>query len=452
MGKRREKAGRRLNRSRKSEIEPPVGRKGLFVDMREIVVLSLLAILVILVYSNGLSGPFVFDDSPNIQNNPHIRLTGLTLEGLKRAGFESRSSNRPVANISLALNYYFHQYNVLGYHLVNILVHIITGILLYLFVKTTLSTPSLCSRYEPYGWIAFFVALIWVVHPIQTQSVTYIVQRMNSMAAMFYIMSLFLYARARLAGEKRKRWALFAGCILAGILALGSKQIAATLPFFIVLYEWYFFQDLSKDWLKRHLKHFLGLLILMGLIAFVYLGTNPLEQVMEKRDFLNKEFTFAERVLTQFRVVIHYLSLLIFPRPSRLNLDYDFALSHSLIEPITTLFSIGAILGLIGMAVYMAKRERLLSFCILWFLGNLVIESSVIPLAIIFEHRSYMPSMFVSFLAVTIGYRYIKPKWLGVGVVSFVVGVFSIWTYERNRRTKETVFGVTMWSCGQTVW
>jgi len=227
--------------------------------MREVLMLSSLALLVLLIYSNTLGGPFIFDDSHNIRDNPHIRLSRLTLEGITRAGLESPSSNRPVANISFALDYYFHQYNILGYHLVNILIHAATAILLYLFVKTTLSIPSLSSRYAHHGWIAFFAAFIWLAHPIQTQSVTYIVQRMNSMAAMFYVLSFLLYAKARLAGEKRKKWALFAGCILSGILSLGSKEIAATLPFFIFLYEWYLFQDLSWTWLKRHLFPMAGI-------------------------------------------------------------------------------------------------------------------------------------------------------------------------------------------------
>jgi tetratricopeptide (TPR) repeat protein len=147
-------------------------------------------------------------------------------------------------------------------------------------------------------------------------------------------------------------------------------------------------------------------------------------------------------VLTEFRVVIFYISLLIFPHPSRLNLDHNFALSHLLIDPITTLFAIGAIAGLLGVAIYTAKRQRLLSFCILWFLGNLVIESSVIGLEIVFEHRTYLPSMLVGLMAIVLVYRRIKPKWIGPGVVCALVMVFSVWTYARN----------SIWSDEVTLW
>ncbi len=392
------------------------------------------------IYSNTLEAPFYFDDNYTIKDNADIRVTRITEVG--NAGFKS-SSTRPIAFISFALNYYFHQYNLKGYHLVNIIIHILTGIFLYLFIKDTLKLPLLEFKYHFLGSIAFFAALVWLVHPLHTQSVTYIVQRMNSMTAMFYVLSFWLYVRGRLVQENRKSWPWYVGSLLVWILALGSKQNAAVLPFFIFLYEWFFFQNLDRGWFKRHLKYVFGVVILFSLIALIYLGTNPLERLKSISDYANHEFTLTERILTQPRVVIYYISLIFFPHPSRLNLDYDFPLSHSLIDPITTLFSFCIIFGLIGFAIYIAKKERLISFCILWFFGNLVIESSVIPLAIIYEHRTYLPSMLVSLLAVLLGYRLIKIRWLGVALVFVVAAVFSFWTYQRNDIWRDPV---ALWS------
>ncbi|MHC4890788.1 MAG: hypothetical protein ACYTEO_15140, partial [Planctomycetota bacterium] len=143
--------------------------------------LLVFVILGFLIYSNTLKSPFVFDDHSIIEDNHHIRLTELTLKDIIAAGFKSYHHQRPVANISFALNYYFHRYNVIGYHCINVIIHILTGIFLYLFIKNTLTTPLLRRRYERYRWIHFFAALLWLVHPVQTQSVTYIVQRMNSL-------------------------------------------------------------------------------------------------------------------------------------------------------------------------------------------------------------------------------------------------------------------------------
>jgi hypothetical protein len=97
-----------------------------------------LMLLVFSIYTNTLWAPYFFDDENNITRNPHIRLTQITPDGLMKAGFESPISNRPVANISFAFNYYFGGYHVFGYHLVNIVIHMVTGLLLYLLVKTTL--------------------------------------------------------------------------------------------------------------------------------------------------------------------------------------------------------------------------------------------------------------------------------------------------------------------------
>jgi len=422
--------------------------KDFYSFLRASLRLSLLAIFIFLIYSNTLGSPFVFDDGHNILRNPHIRLTKLTLKGIRSAGIESPSPQRPVSNISFALNYYFHQYNTLGYHLVNILIHITTGFFLYFIIKTTLTilissscdqfSNSLISQSLNPSVASFFAALIWLVHPIQIQSVTYIVQRMNSLAAMFFIISLLLYAKGRIVqqqpvpGTKHplSHYFWFAGCVLAGMLAIGSKEIAATLPFFIFLYEWYFFQNLSRTWLKRNIFLLASIVIILSFFVFFYLGLHPLKSILS--GYTHRDFTLTQRVLTEFRVVIFYLSLLILPHPSRLNLDHHFLISSSLIDPATTLLSIVAVTGLIGTAFYTAKKNRLLSFSILWFLGNLVIESSVIGLEIIFEHRNYLPSMFISLMVVVLIFRYINSKSTGVVVLFLIVILCSLWTYERN--------------------
>jgi Flp pilus assembly protein TadD len=207
---------------------------------------------------------------------------------------------------------------------------------------------------------------------------------------------------------------LFAGCAVSGLLSLGSKEIAATLPFFILLYEWYFFQDLNWSWLKGRVFLFLGITIIFTAVALVYLGASPVEAILSS--YASRDFTLSQRVLTEFRVVLFYISLLLFPHPSRLNLDHDFPLSHSLVDPVTTILSIVAIVGLI--------------------------ESSVYGLEIIFEHRTYLPSMLAILLAVVLASRVLKQKWLAVGVLCTVVLVFSFWTYERN----------SVWRDHETLW
>jgi Flp pilus assembly protein TadD len=214
------------------------------------------------------------------------------------------------------------------------------------------------------------------------------------------------------------------------MLALGTKENAATLPLFLLLYEWYFFRNLSLKWLKEHLALFAGLLLLMAIVALVFLGIDPLDKIWAGYAFRN--FTPAQRLLTEMRVVIFYISLFFWPHPSRLNLDHDFALSHSLTDPITTLFSMLAIVVLLVLAVITAKNQRLISFGILWFLGNLVIESSIFSLEIIFEHRLYLPSMMCSLVVVLLVYRWARPAWLKPLILCTLTIVAALWTYERN--------------------
>ncbi len=396
-------------------------------------VFSVFAVSGFLLYSQTLESPFIFDDLLRITENPAVRINQVSIDNIREAAFGGQSTKaRPVGNITFALNYYVHQYDVSGYHIVNIAIHIFTGIFLFIFIQTTLNLPIIRHRYDSGMAIAFFGALLWLVHPIQTQSVTYIVQRLNSMAALFFILAFWMYVRGRLSDQKKIKWGWFCGAALAWICALGSKQNTAILPFLIFVYEWYFFQDLNSDWLKRNLKIVFLVAFVFGMITLLYLGLDPLERISSIRDYANKEFTLSDRALTQFRVVVYYISLLFFPHPARLNLDYDFPLSTSLINPLTTLLSLLLIVGLIGLAIYLAKKERLISFCILWFFGNLVIESSIIPLAIIFEHRLYLPSMMVALISVALAYRYLKLDWLKVGLLSLLVVGLAFWTYQRN--------------------
>ncbi|MBN2062576.1 MAG: tetratricopeptide repeat protein [Deltaproteobacteria bacterium] len=480
--------------------------------IRRVSIIILFIVLGFGIYSNTLNSPFFFDDIIRIRENPDIRLKEFSLDGLAKAALGKDSAkSRPIGNITFALNYYFHGYDLKGYHLINIIIHLLNAILLYIFFNLTLANESRrrslntsdnknLESIQPVAYqsknkiyICVFAAMIWLVHPLHTQSVTYIVQRLNSMAALFFLLSFILFIKGRLSfeglpasegivgensmpdtsdnqerrkrkGRKKKKnrskrndlnvtalsypsnrsyFIWYSLAAISWFIALGTKQIAATLPFFIFLYEYYFFRDLDRRWLLNNLKWLIGLIILSCLIAFIFLGPDPLERLMSGRDFDNDEFSYSERVLTQFRVVIYYLSLIFFPHPSRLRLDYDFNLSNSLISPVSTILCLGLIAAILCSAIVIARKERLLSFCILWFFGNLVIESSVVPLAIIYEHRTYLPSMLVVLFTTTLIYGFIRPKWIKITLLIAVISVFSLWTYERNKVWKDDV---SLWS------
>jgi tetratricopeptide (TPR) repeat protein len=388
----------------------------------------ILGIAVLLLYCNTFQSPFIFDDWENL-SQPPIQMTRISWDAIRQAAFEGLLF-RPVANVTFALNYYFDGYELFGYHLVNILVHLGAGIFLYMFLQTTLALPQARQRFEYGAWLPFTAALIWLVHPLQVQSVTYIIQRMNSLAAMFFVLSMLCYVKARISRVTWKKIVLFCFCAISAALALGSKEIAATLPFFILLYEWFFFQDLQISWLKKRFFPIAAVCVLVSIIVLAYLGTNPLERILA--DYKIRDFTLRMRVLTEFRVVVFYISLLLFPYPERLNLNHDFPLSLSLFEPVATFLSLCILMGLLVLAIRLAKSERLLSFCILWFLGNLFIESSFIGLEIIFEHRTYLPSMMAVFAVALLAKRLLHRRWLLILITIIVLTLFSLWTVQRN--------------------
>ena len=398
---------------------------------RETLLLLAAAVVVIFIYMGSLAGPFVFDDEPNITENRHIRLTRLTPEGIYAAAFNSLLPHRPVANASFALNYFFNGYNIVGYRFVNILIHIINGYLVYLLARFTLRTPALGSYREQAGAIACGTAILWLVHPLHTQSVAYIVQRMTSLSTLFYLLALVFYADARFSTTATRKHILMALCAVSGLLALGTKEIAATLPFFIFLYEWFFFQELKPAWLRQHLPALAGVCVAFGVIVLIFSGfENPFERIFAP--YTGGGITVWQRVMTQFRVVVIYLSLLFWPNPARLNLDHDVAISLALLDPATTLFSLLLLAALFATALLIARREPLASFAILWFLGNLVIESSVIRLELMFDHRTYLPSVFPAMVLVAQVFRFLKPKWAAIALLAALAAGCSFWTWQRS--------------------
>ena len=288
MAKNRKLTKDKRNRDKQDSViantppEPPENKEKIQLinfDRYQALFLALLVLLGVIIYANTLQAPFVFDDQVAITENPLIRMEEITAKSIIDAA-TGYGISRPVPMLSFGFNYYFGQYNVLGYHLVNIFIHILNGLLLFFFLKLTLTLSNqqrnTTRKLDPITitTLSFFAALLWLVNPVQTQSVTYIVQRMTSMGAMFYILALFLYAKGRIAQQqsvqqgnarpKHYYW-WFAGCFPAGLLALGSKESTAMLPVFIFLYEWYFFQDLDKNWFKSQLKYLVAIVILFGL-------------------------------------------------------------------------------------------------------------------------------------------------------------------------------------------
>ncbi len=380
-------------------------------------------------YSNSFQASFHFDDDRSILHNYAIR----NLSDLKSIWMFSRS--RFLTYLSLALNYHFTGLDLFSLHLTNLLIHLLTSLAVYRLIHLTFQTPGLqdnpLKKHSPA--LACAASLIFLAHPIQTQAVTYIIQRTASLAGLFYISSVACYAQARLT---QGRLAYLAS-ILSAVAAMFTKEISFTLPLMLVIYEAVFFPNFFKELSRRIAKllPFLGLLaVVPGIFIFQYgLDSDSVAALTQE----TKAISRGHYLLTQINVIRTYLRLLVLP--VKQHLDYAYPISRNLFEP-KTLLSLLLHLGWIGFAVKIFKRHRFLSFGIFWFFAALSVESSIIPIRdVIFEHRLYLPmagfSMIFSYGFYALA-RDSKKFW---AILIPAIFVFSFLTYNRNRAWKDEI-------------
>jgi tetratricopeptide (TPR) repeat protein len=405
-------------------------------------------------YLHTLNYEFIFDDFHNIVNNSQLSMERLDAASLKDA--LHGPTRRPLAYLTFSLNHYLSGNATWSYRLVNIALHVLNAMLVYAFALMTFNllarhkeeeagntVPAADSQHQR---IAFFAALIWLAHPIQIQAVTYVVQRMVSLSCLFYLSGMCLYIYGRQTPLKIERVTAFALIPACWLLGLASKEIAATLPLAILLYEFYFFRDLDLKDLRRQAPKLLILLLVFGLAAIVLLGNSPIERIL--RGYAQRDFTLGQRLLTQPRVVVFYLSLLLLPLRSRLCLDHHFPASTDLLTPISTLLSLLTLALLLAAGLLLARRKRLLSFAIIWLFLHLAIESSFIGLEMAFEHRLYLPSVCLAMVLALALNRILpaRPLWQW-GIPAALALLLGTITWQRNFDWKDAL---TVWrDCAQ---
>ncbi|MGZ6239263.1 MAG: tetratricopeptide repeat protein [Syntrophales bacterium] len=346
---------------------------------------------------------------------------------------------RPVSYLSLAINYYFGGLETFGYHLINFIVHYVTAIFLFLFILDTLRLPLLKDRYGEKAYaISALATVFWAINPVQVLAVSYVVQRMASMAGMFYVAAMYFYLKGRTAEGIRKRAIFFFCCAVAALLAFGSKETAAMLPVSLFIYDLFLIQGAERDVVRKNLKFAFIPFAVVIILANSYLD---LSSILD--DYRIRSYTLTERLLTEPRVVIFYISLLLYPIHSRLTLLHDFIISKSLIDPWSTLPAILIIIFGVGFALTIFRKRPLISFCVLFFLLNHLIEGSFIPVELVFEHRNYIPSMlfFVPvaiFILTMLDYFSYKKgiQWLIVFSITFVLFAEGHTVYMRNEVLK----------------
>jgi len=385
----------------------------------------LLLVSGIIAYWPSFQVPFQFDDITNIVDNPYLRISSLSPASLASAAFQDFKQNRPLSNLTFALNYYVNLVDPYGYHVVNFLFHAISGFCLWGLLRINLVRQWKDAKAAE--WASALVALLWLVHPLNTQAVTYIVQRQAVMAGSLSLLCLLCYDLAR--STKRKWLYLLSG--LSGMGAVFSKESALVLPLIIFLYDLWFFQELKPGWTNRNWKWIMGICGFYVLFSLFVLRGAMVGKM--SADYSREVLSRQERVLTQPRVLLEYLSLIFFPAGSRLSLEHDPQVSTSLFKPWSTLPSIAVILLLAGFAMAKARKYPLLSFSVIWYLGWLSVESLPLPIDLMTEHRLYIASIPALALIAALCLRVSANFKAGVVALLVMSMLLGISTYTRNR-------------------
>lgn len=431
---------RKPDSGRKETKVSAVPGAGGALPLRELSILLGLVVIGLAIYGRSLHYPFHFDDEPNIIENESLRQLGnfLTFSGTRYVGY-----------LSFALNYWQGGLEIFGFHVVNILVHLVNAGLVFGLLLLITKTPAVVEAglFAPAGAsspsgdrlrLAAAGALLFLVHPIQSQAVVYIVQRFTSLAALFYLLALWGYLQWRLAPPRTKaRFAWYVAALVATVLAMKTKEHTFTLPFAIVLVELTLFGRPTLKSLAA-VAPFLLTLPIIPLSIPASLGEADAVLPRETADIGRLEYLF-----TQFPVIVTYLRLLVFP--SGLNLDHDPAIYRTLwTAPV--LLSLALLLALLGVAIaaLFFKKYRLSGVGLLWFFLTLSIESSIIPIKDpLFEHRLYLPLFGIALALLPLLAKGLatarKPATIAVAVA---LGGLALTSYARTGVWKDDL---TLW-------
>ena len=402
----------------------------LFKEKYRSFALLFLSSLGITVYSNTFVNSFHFDDLPSIVQNPAIRNV-----------FDLRSiwnfwPDRFITYLSLALNYSFHQLRLPGYHIFNLAVHVTAAALVWWIALLTFSTPAMKKEKisQCAGILALFAGGIFLAHPVQTQAVTYIIQRATSLATLFYIASLGMYIRFRLSQQQQKQnqrisRRFYYGSVAAAVMAMFTKGISITIPFTALLYEFCFLRTRTESRKRYPLLLFLTALV----IPLTFLLTRSVDFMAMKRVMeIPSDISSGNYLLTQFRVIVTYLRLAIFPVYQ--NFIYDYPVSRSLFN-VPTIASLGFLALILAAAIKAFPKYRPVSFGVFWFFLTLLPESSLIPIRdVIFEHRLYLPMAGISLSMVSMAFYFFKGSRKKAMVITLLIITcgYAVLAYNRN--------------------
>jgi hypothetical protein len=404
--------------------------------------LAVILVACSIAYWPGHSGGFIFDDIPNIVENPDIHVQSLDANSLISAALSSESGilRRPISMLSFALNHYSSGLGPASYKFTNIVVHLTVILAIFFLTRQLLAAlrethgESTVTRHA--SGVALFVTAFFALHPIQLTSVLYVVQRMTSLSGLFTVLGLIAYVVLRRTRFKTGQGlvALFIAPPACMALALMSKENGALIPLFAGAIELVIFRFSDRDqrWDRGIVGWYTVFLFLPALVTFAVLALDPNRLLS---GYVIREFTLGERLLSEARILVFYLKSLIAPSLTELGIYHDdIAISRGLFSPLSTFLSIAVLIMLAAAAFFARNRAPLVALGIAWFFVGHAMESSFLPLELAHEHRNYLAvfgiGLTLAGAAFALVPNRVSPR-IASGVAIAFVGMLGISTFER---------------------
>jgi len=382
------------------------------------------------VYANSFSAPFVFDDFLAITQNPTIRDLGKMGDVLSSPLYATGAAGRPVVSLSLAINYAIGGNEVRSYHVANTLIHALAALLLFGVVRHTLRRPVLRDRFGAAALpLAFAVAVLWAVHPLLTESVTFVIQRSESLMGLFYLLTLYGFIRA-VDSPVPLRWEIVP--VVACLLGMATKEVMVSAPLMVLIYDRCFVAGTFRAACQARWKMYVAMAATWLLLAYLVAGSH------QRGGSFGGGVSSWDYLLTQCDAIVMYLKLGFWPKP--LVVDYGMTIVHRLAD----VWLQAVLLVALTVGTFVALHRRLAAgFAGFWFFAILAPSSSVVPLITqtMAEHRMYLPLAAVITLVVVGGYRWLGRRSLPVWLVLAVVAGGA--TAARNRDYESNV---KLWS------
>ncbi|WP_449429378.1 hypothetical protein [Rhodanobacter umsongensis] len=402
-----------------------------------------LFVLCAMTYLGGLHGGFLFDDFQNIVNNTALLRPAGSADRWLAIALSSDSGigilRRPLSMLSFGLNVDWFGMNPFAFKTVNLVIHLLNGGLLYALARR-LVVPLLGRRHPDRvvrpEYLALLATGLWLLHPLNVSGVIYIVQRMNELAALFTLAGLLCYVegRQRMLHDEPGLLLALAGLVGFSLLAVLSKENGALIVAYALVIETTCYRFGAPQPLqKQALKVFFGLTVALPIALFmIHLAFHP-QWLLGPGGYASRDFTLYQRLLSEARILCDYLVWIFVPVPAWMGLFHDDIItSTGLFNPVTTALSIAFLLALVAMAWKLRRRCPGLAFAVAWFLIGHAMESTILPLELVFEHRNYLPMAglllgAVCALAPLVPMRW-PARWIGAGCVVLLLIVAGLTT------------------------